>query len=596
MASRIVRWYPVLAALLSISTVARSQTTSRVSVASNGSQAASYCLHPSISADGRFVAFESPDPLGTPGDTNAALDAFVHDRVTGQTTNISLGPPDQFGGHGTENSVISSNGRFVVFDSLSALTPDDDHLGFDAFTYDRQTGQISLASIDSSTAPYPFGPGPKSISFDGRYIACINRENQPNGNLGQAKIYVLDRVTRQTRLASADANGQASNNDCTGPAISGDGRYVAFETPSTFGGLGGEPPHHVFVKDLVTGQLERADVRSDGSGANDTSGVAFLSSDGRFVAFGSYGSNLVDDDTNGVGDVFVRDRQTGVTERVSVGLALGQPNGGGYFPALSADGRFVVFSSGASDLVAADNNGMADVFVRDRLIGETRRVSVSSIGDEANGNSNVGVLMRAVVSDDARFVCFESQASNLVLGDTNAVTDVFLHDGENCRGGDVNAAFGMNADVLFVNGSAGDSVTRRVTASLSVPITVTLGAGSHGPNPASYSLWVWHGLPANAFFVSVSGAIIGCATNPTPLHPRLASPQPFLCVLAGLGLEFAGSARRLAHPPGSAPWTLTRMRGFDRPASLTIQGVVADDGAANAQHLSVTNAVVLTIE
>src|SRR5438034_301190 len=180
---------------------------------------------------------------------------------------------------------------------------------------------------------------------------------------------------------------------------------------------------------------ERVSVASGGTTeGNDTSLGSALSADGRFVAFDSAATDLVAGDTNGVSDVFVHDRQTGTTERVSVASDGAQGNNRSslvtfaFPPALSADGRFVAFDSDATNLVAGDTNGATDVFVHDRQTGATERVSVTSGGGtQGNGNSG-GFFAFPALSTDGRLVAFQSDATNLVAGDTNGATDVFVHD------------------------------------------------------------------------------------------------------------------------------------------------------------------------
>src|SRR5438132_1692287 len=174
---------------------------------------------------------------------------------------------------------------------------------------------------------------------------------------------------------------------------------------------------------------ERVSVASGGTTeGNDTSLGSALSADGRFVAFDSAATDLVAGDTNGVSDVFVHDRQTGTTERVSVASDGTQGNNASSYPALSADGRFVAFDSDATNLVAGDTNGATDVFVHDRQTGATERVSVTSGGGtQGNGNSG-GFFAFPALSADGRFVAFQSDATNLVTGDTNGATDVFVQD------------------------------------------------------------------------------------------------------------------------------------------------------------------------
>src|SRR5207253_2699258 len=156
---------------------------------------------------------------------------------------------------------------------------------------------------------------------------------------------------------------------------------------------------------------ERASMDSTGALTNVINIERFcptLSADGRFVAFGSDATNLVPGDTNGVSDAFVHDRMTGTTERVSVSSARAEANGTSYAPAISADGRFVAFSSDATNLVGRDTNGAADVFIHDRMTGTTKRVSVSSTGAQANDDSVSGFA--PTISADGRFVAFSSDS------------------------------------------------------------------------------------------------------------------------------------------------------------------------------------------
>ena len=168
---------------------------------------------------------------------------------------------------------------------------------------------------------------------------------------------------------------------------------------------------------------ERISVGLEGEDANGYSSTSALSAEGRFVAFTSRASNLVAGDDNGAADIFVYDRQTGTTERVSVGLEEENANDRSYTPALSADGRYVAFWSFASNLVPEDTNEEPDVFVYDRQTGTTERVSIGLEGEEANGDSGGPSL-----SADGRHVAFWSEASNLVPGDTNGYRDIFIYD------------------------------------------------------------------------------------------------------------------------------------------------------------------------
>src|SRR6266550_2391417 len=172
-----------------------------------------------------------------------------------------------------------------------------------------------------------------------------------------------------------------------------------------------------------SGATFRVSVSTGGVQGNGRSFAPAISADGRFVAFSSAASSLVAGDTNGVDDVFVRDRQAGTTTRVSLAPGGAEANGGSYSPSISADGRYVAFLSDATNLVAGDTNSVRDVFVFDRQTGTTTRASVSSAGVQADVDSVTPVL-----SGNGRFVAFDSGADNLAFGDTNDTFDVFVKD------------------------------------------------------------------------------------------------------------------------------------------------------------------------
>jgi len=173
----------------------------------------------------------------------------------------------------------------------------------------------------------------------------------------------------------------------------------------------------------VAGTIERVSVDSGGAEGDANSNRSSLSADGRYVAFASNATNLVAGDTNGVDDIFLRDRALGTTERISVDSNEGEALTHSLLPAISSDGRFVAFRSDALNLVAGDTNGFDDIFVRDRLTGATERVSVESTGAQANSYS-----FSASISADGRYVAIWSLASNLVTGDSNGAADIFVRD------------------------------------------------------------------------------------------------------------------------------------------------------------------------
>lgn len=229
-----------------------------------------------------------------------------------------------------------------------------------------------------------------------------------------------------TDLVSRIANRSANNRSANSPAISGDGRYVAFESSaSTLVQNDTNDITDIFVFDRQAGQTARASINSAGGEGDSGSTAAAISGDGRFVAFRSQATNLVAADTNNAGDVFVHDRQTQQTTRVSVSSSGAEAQGASEQPAISGDGRFVAFVSDAANLVAGDTGGHRDVFLHDRQTGQTTRLSAGVGGVSANGESN-----NPAISGDGSTIAFVSDASNLLTvgSDTNNVNDIFAYD------------------------------------------------------------------------------------------------------------------------------------------------------------------------
>jgi Tol biopolymer transport system component len=378
-------------------------TTERVSVASDGTQANNISGRrgaPAASADGRVVVFDSLASNLVAGDTNAFDDIFVRDRASGTTQRVSVSSRGAQGDNISSSPAISGDGRLVAFVSnASNLVRRDTNGVRDIFVHDRARGTTERVSVSSSGA-------------------------EGNGASG----------------------GSGATNDVAtiAPAISADGRFVAFESLASNlvpGDTNGT--RDVFVRDRKARTTERVSVASDGTQANGFSSPGSINGDGRFVVFSSFASNLVQEDTNQQNDVFVRDRQAGTTQRVSVTSQGLQADGSSTRADISGDGRFVVFASAATNLVAGDANGTDDVFVRDRMAGTTQRVSVSGSGAEGDGPSpsngiRGGIRFGPAISGGGRFAVFDSQATNLVPGDTNTCgdffpvagmcPDVFVHD------------------------------------------------------------------------------------------------------------------------------------------------------------------------
>jgi Tol biopolymer transport system component len=244
----------------------------------------------------------------------------------------------------------------------------------------------------------------------------------PNDENGRRDVFVKNMTTGALIRIGQDVNGVEGDGDSDNPSISAAGNRVAFE--SSAGNLyllDGNLISDVLVADLISRKVFRASEDSAGVAGNGGSGAASLNADGTVVAFASVATNLVASDTNAVMDVFVKNLVTGETVRASESASGAAGDGASYNPMVSGSGRFVVFWSAATNLVAGDVNGIPDAFVKDMLTGEIARLSVNFDGLEANAPST-----RPAVSGDGRYAVFESFADNLVSGDLNTVLDVFV--------------------------------------------------------------------------------------------------------------------------------------------------------------------------
>jgi Tol biopolymer transport system component len=398
-----------------------------VSLATNGSQANGRSFVPAISGDGRFAAFYSDASNLVSGDTNDARDVFVRDRQTGETSRASVGASGaQADGDSFEPS-LSADGRFVAFSSAASnLVAGDTNGADDVFVRDRQANTTTRVSLATGGGEPNDGSSSPSLSGDGRYVAFVSDATNlvPGDTNGNRDVFVFDRQTGTTARASVDSAGVQANIDSATPELSADGRFVAFTSFSDNLVAGDtNESSDVFVRDLQAGTTTRASEYQGGSEADFDNLRPAISADGRYVAFDSDAANLAWGDTNDAFDVFVKDRQTDVLTRVSVDDQGGQADGASLRPAISATGRYVAFYSEAPNLVPGDTNGAADVILRDRRTGATRRISVTSHGGESNGDS-----LRPAISADGRLVVYESDASNLVSGDSNRFTDVFVSD------------------------------------------------------------------------------------------------------------------------------------------------------------------------
>jgi Tol biopolymer transport system component len=405
------------------------QTTSRVSVATGGAQASGDSNLPSISADGRHVAFDCLAGNLVGGDANSAFDAFVRDLAAGTTECVSVGPSGTPGNSHSLHPVLSLDGRYVVFESAASdLVAGDTNGGYDVFLRDRAVGSTERVSVASNGAEAHGWSTNPAVSADGRFVVfrSLASDLVAGDTNGVDDVFVRDRLNGTTERISVDSGGAEANGASTllGRSISADGRFVAFHSDAS-NLVGGDTNSaaDVFVRDRLTGTTERVSIGPGGVEGDADSRSPALSADGRHVVFHSAASNLVVGDTAGFVDAFLHDRQSGTTLRLSVDAGGTQGNADTWYPTLAPDGGSAVFWSFATNLVAGDTNGRVDTFVRDLQAATIERVSLDSQGVQGNQVSGFGSL-----SAGGRYVAFWSYASNLVAGDTNARSDIFLRD------------------------------------------------------------------------------------------------------------------------------------------------------------------------
>jgi Tol biopolymer transport system component len=403
------------------------QVTQRISVTTAGVQGNGASGDPSVSANGFSVAFTSVASNLVPGDTNGSRDVFCRGWQTNSNEIISVSSSAASGNGEVYHPVISADGAYVAFASASTnLVPGDTNAVTDIFVRNRSNGTTQRVSVSSAGVQGSDSSFFPSISADGRYVAFRSSStNLVSGDTnGVSDIFLRDRLSGVTERVSLSSAGVQANGVSDRPSISADGRYVAFSSSASnlvAGDTNGVTD--VFLRDRLNGVTIRISVSTAGVQGNGSSNYPSISADGLSVAFLSTASNLIVGDTNGVGDVYYRAWQNNDTEILSVSSSSALGNGGCASPSISADGRFVAFESFASNLVSGDTNGVTDVFVRNRSMHTTERVSLSSSGVQGNGSSQY-----PSISADGRFVAFVSHATTLVPGDTNNSADVFLRN------------------------------------------------------------------------------------------------------------------------------------------------------------------------
>ncbi|MFO0980635.1 MAG: kelch repeat-containing protein [Planctomycetota bacterium] len=443
-----------------------------MSVNSAGQQANNLSLEAcSISSDGRYVAFSSDATNLVDGDTNGYRDVFVHDRQTGATIRVSVNSQGDQGDGPSYDCAISGNGRFVTFGSFATnLVGDDTNSASDVFVYDRDAdgngvfdetlGVTTRESLDSSEIQGIYGSYVPAISSDGRYVAFVSADTFVSGDMNQVSdVFRRDRAEGTTTAASVASGGDFGTGQCQLCSISPNGRFVTFlSIASDLAPGDGNGVYDVFVHDFQSGgSTLEVSVDSGGLVGDGPSFSSTSVSDAGLVVFASEATNLLGPggDNNNAKDVFLRDIFAATTTLISVSASGAQGDGLSDFDfsSMTPDGRYVAFYSTANNLVSGDTNGFVDCFVKDRSTGDVTLVSVDSQGGQGNLYSYY-----PSISANGRFVAFLSTAGNLVPNDTNGVKDVFvrdlLHDGNWTRMGDLTGLGRSGAVGVAIGGKA----------------------------------------------------------------------------------------------------------------------------------------------
>jgi Tol biopolymer transport system component len=531
--------------------------TTRASVSSAGVQADGSSFAPSVSEDGRWVAFASAAANLVPSDGNGVIDVFVRDRLAETTERVSVATDGTEANGRSDTPKISRNGRFVAFQSAATnLIESDGNAKSDVFVHDRDTGVTERVSRAIDGGDPDSTSFVDSISDDGRYVGFWSGASNLVDDDGNDTwdSFVFDRDTRTTERVSVSMTGSDADQDSYWAAVSGDGRFVAFGSRASnltpqqikFGGK-----LSVFVRDRVAGTTKRISQQPSGFYETGDSGEPSMSRDGRFVAYSSTSKNLTKVYLDAKRRIYVTDVQTGATKLVAPDFANQDCPGSSCrllaagVPSISGDGRFVGFMSSSQRMMPANFNGagqQARVYVVDRLNGLLRRISV-----EPNLGNGSACANRPAISGDGRVVAYHTNSDDLVVDDTNVATDVLVSEWACANTGAYAAADALPASCDPTPACPDAPADACALATRAVLDIQTHAPGTDGPSRARLR-WSWR----------------GSSTLPDFGDPTDASSYA-LCV-------YAGPDERLQleeQIPAGAGWSATR-RGFAYEAEVGV--------------------------
>jgi Tol biopolymer transport system component len=539
------------------------QTTIQASVSSAGASGDGYSQTAAISADGRYVLFTSQSTNLAHGDPDAVGDVYVRDVATGVTELLSVSSSGQHGNSQSLANGISADGRYVSFESLADnLMPGDSGNDSDIFVRDRLTATTVPASVSSAGVK---GNAPSEVSMisgDGRYVAFRSLASNlvPGDTNNEWDVFVHDLQTGVTARVNVVPGGAEAHGSSYVTSLSFDGRYVLFSSlapdlvPNDTNN-----ERDIFVHDRQSGVTTRISVDSSGVQSNGDAHARFLSADGRFATFASVATNLVPGDTNGVQDVFVHELATGITTRASLSSAGGEADQSCWSNGISADGRFVTIESGATTLVPGDA-GFSDVFLRDRWTGQTTRASLALDGSAPNSHSFGGPL-----SADGRFIAFQSDAGNVVPANPGGISQAYLRD----RG----------APSAFSALCFGD-------ASAACPCA-NAGALGHGCENSTSTGGALLAAAGHASFAADSVVLTSSGELPSALSIVLQGTTLIAPVGFGDGLRCAGGSLKRLYSGNASGGVVTAPQGAD--PSISARSAALGDpipaGASRVYHV-----------
>lgn len=382
---------------------------------------------PDVSSDGRYVVFASDSTNLVNNDNNGATDIFVYDRQASTFEIVSRQSDGDSSNGNSYEPAISGDGRWVVFCSFASnLVGGDDNNRPDIFLYDRDDNEVRrLSDAPNGDDGNDNSCGQSDLSSNGQYVAFVsNASNLVVSDTNNVRdVFIYNRGDDSIRRITAESGAQASATSDR-PTISDDGRYIAFQSDASNLVSGDDNNQSdIFVYDRSDNDMERVSEKQDGTDNSTGSFSPAISGDARFVVFESGDGTLVSGDNNGKTDIFLHVRDGNAIERISLQTDEGQANDNSIQASISTDGRYVTFTSAATNLDELNGETVTNIFVRDRTAGTTTSVSYTTEDDPGNNSSDT-----PQISGNGRYIVFASAATNLLPEDTNTRADVYLWD------------------------------------------------------------------------------------------------------------------------------------------------------------------------